>query len=39
MIKLWDKDNKYIWGRLEGTNIKLWMKTINIFGEDLKEQI
>ena len=23
-IKLWDKDNKYIWGRLEGTDIKLW---------------
>ena len=23
-IKLWDKNNKYIWGRLEGTSIKLW---------------
>lgn len=23
-IKLWGKDNKYICGRLEGTDVKLW---------------
>jgi hypothetical protein len=21
---LWHEENKYIWGRLEGANIKLW---------------
>lgn len=28
-IKLWDKDNNYIWGNLERTDINLWDKDNN----------